>query len=302
MNMRTQNTIKSAFILILFTMVFTVDSAAASSIYGVTSNSTVKQGDEFRIDLYLDTKGDTINVLEGSVRFSKDTLDVVDILSGNSFVTFWIDSPEKDALTTTGSTTFSGIIPGGYRTSKGYLYSIIFKAKKSGLATANLENLKVVNTSLVNNVDSTKSEVVPSSEISIYVTNEIGTSTVARVVDTISPEDFKPFIGKDEEAYNGNYYLAFASQDKGVGIAYYEVKEGRFGSFARVTSPYILKNQKANDIIYINAIDKNGNSRTISLRGPNYTPLYANPWLVSISLLVLIVLGLLTLNRSKRRA
>jgi len=58
---------------------------------------------------------------------------------------------------------------------------------------------------------------------------------------------------------DGKYFLVFSTQDKGSGVDHYEVREGRFGGFSEVSSPYILKYQSLDKKIFVKAIDKFGN-------------------------------------------
>lgn len=261
-------------------------SLFAARIYAEGVNKVIKQGEEFKVDIFLDTEGLEINALQGEILLSKDLLTVQDIQNGNSAITFLIDTPSVLDLNNNGSTSFSGIIPGGYRNDKGYLFSLILKPKVDGRATLLLENIRVVE-----NDENTSVENVKAKGYTITLSKEIGTSTVEIIEDRVAPELFKPIIAQDAEILDGKYFILFVTQDKGSGIDYFEVREGRWGTYVRSESPYILENQKASDVVYVKAVDKQGNERVVSIVGPAYRPWYKNPWIISLSILAVLLLG-----------
>lgn len=97
--------------------------------------------------------------------------------------------------------------------------------------------------------------------------NWSGKATLRAMIDAAQPEDFKPQIAEIE----GKKYLVFAANDAMSGVDYYEVleldssqgsesAEENFG-WKRVSSPYLLKNQSANIVIKVKAVDKAGNEK-----------------------------------------
>jgi len=86
----------------------------------------------------------------------------------------------------------------------------------------------------------------------------------------------------------------FATQDKGSGIDYYEIKESRqkflkiFKKWVIAESPYVLKDRKLRSYVYIKAVDKAGNER-IAVVEPRY-PIkwYENYWIWIIIILAII--------------
>jgi hypothetical protein len=121
-----------------------VNVTLAAKMYFDVPQLTFKQNDEFKLDVYIDTENTSINTLEGRIHFPKDLLSVQAIEDGNSSVTLWVDSPSMESLNVTGSTAFSGIIPGGFRSTHGYLYGVVFKAKKSGIGAISIDDISTV--------------------------------------------------------------------------------------------------------------------------------------------------------------
>ena len=102
-----------------------------------------------------------------------------------------------------------------------------------------------------------------------------------------------PEIARDPTIFDGKWFLVFATQDKGLGIDHYEIKETRyrfFGSFSRwisAESPYALRDQELKSYILVKAVDKAGNERIVKINPRNPLRWYENyeNWII-------IVLGL----------
>ena len=90
-----------------------------------------------------------------------------------------------------------------------------------------------------------------------------------KLEDLEPPEDFTPIITQDPDFFEGGQFIVFATQDKGSGVDRYEVREGIWGGFIEVRSPYILKHQALDKKIFIKAIDKVGNERLVKLPAKN---------------------------------
>lgn len=276
--------IKHYTIKILVLLAFLPVLASASSIsVSNQSTSTLNQGDEVRLDVFLNTEGDTINTVMGKLSIPRDVFEVKEVLNGNSAVTLWVEAPNTDDLSNTGSSTFAGIIPGGYRSERGYLFSIILKTRVAGKATIKLDDLNVIQ-----NTADAKLERLANSNLQLGISREVGTYVISATTDEIAPENFRPLIAQDKDMFDGKYFAIFVTQDKGSGVDYFEVKEGRWGKYERGESPYILKNQNADSVLYIKAVDKAGNSRTVSIYGPEYKPWYERQAVLIILMFVFL--------------
>jgi hypothetical protein len=87
----------------------------------------------------------------------------------------------------------------------------------------------------------------------------IATST--NQVDVTPPEPFTLQIAQTPDAFNEQKVLIFAAQDKGSGIARYEVCEGFFAPCVAGESAYTLSRQSADARITVVAYDNAGNTR-----------------------------------------
>ncbi len=286
--------------ILIFAPIFFASTASASQIYLSSTSTSVHAGERIAVRVYLETEGDNINAVEGHLNYSSSMLAVDSIFFGNSILSFWPESPHKAS---DGVVSFSGVAPGGYNSSsKGLLFTVVFKARAEGAAELSLSNmlallddgqgtksnLSIKNTSLA---ISKANPTVPESESSKSLSVE---STVLE--DTEAPETFIPLIGKNPDIFNGKSFLVFTTTDKQSGVDHYEVQEARYNivfdkSWAIVTSPHLLSDQNLHSYVYVRAYDKAGNFRTEIL-----SPLYpvsfyqsAVFWVIILGVIFLLV-------------
>ena len=244
------------------------------------------QGEEFLMDVFLNTEGESVNAVEGRVVFPTDLLEAGDIRDGNSIINFWVEKPR---ILEQGVIVFSGITPGGFSGSKNLLFSIVFRAKKDGRNTIQAEAIRV----LRNDGEGTEVRVQTSPfSFAISTGSESSTGGVPEIIDNEPPEDFKPIIINEASIFDGKYALIFATQDKISGIGRYEVREGQWGRFSAAESPYLLKQQSLDRKIFVKAIDKAGNERVAVLNAANSAPWYQQYAILSILLMMIVVLFL----------
>ena len=239
-------------------------------------------GEEFLVDVYIDTEGELINAIEGKLYFKQSELEVVSIKDGNSSINFWVTKPN---IVSQGFVDFSGVTPGGVRGKDKYLFSAVFKPIKAGQTYVEVIEAK----SLKNDGLGTRVKTDVNN-----LTVEIGLSDTAldgkmKFEDKREPETFLPTVGRDSEMYEGRSFVAFSTQDKQSGVDYYEVKEGIFGKYVRAVSPFVLNNQDLDNIIYVKAVDLNGNERVVSIKPENYRNWYKRTEILGIIVLVILV-------------
>jgi len=123
---------------------------------------------------------------------------------------------------------------------------------------------------------------------------------VTNVVDDERPEPFTPEIIQDQDVYDGDHVLIYATEDKGTGIDYFAVKEGWLGAYLKADSPYHIKHQSLDRKISVKAVDKLGNERVEVIYPQNWQPWYERSRLI-IGILILCALSLYTVWRLLRR-
>ena len=257
----------------------------AAEFYFGTHTQEIGLNQYVEVGVFLNTQGESINALEGSVSFPSSLLAPKEIRNGNSIIPFWIKEP---FLEHEGAIRFSGVIPGGYEGSKGYLFSVIFQAQKEGKAVLDVLSAKT----LLNDGEGSESSL-RTSPIELAIESESKGPEVFSPYDPDAPESFVPQIAQDQNLFYGKWFLVFATQDKASGIDHYEVKETRsaisawFQKWRVVESPYLLKDQKLKSSIFVRAVDKKGNERVAVL-----SPTYPLKWYENYEDWFIIIIGL----------
>lgn len=220
----------------------------------------------------VDTGGDNINALEGSVVFP-ETVHIDQIGAGSSVISMWVIPPKQDGY----AVNFSGITPGGFSGTH-TVFTIVGDFTGEDIARTRFISV----TALKNDGLGTQGTAVLSIAL-----------TPAKF-DTEPPETFIPAIARDSNVFDGKYFLVFSAQDKSSGISHYEVREGWWGPFHEATSPYLLKNQGLTTDVYVKAIDNAGNERVAVVKAAHGT---AKILLAFVAILILLVLGIVAYKR-----
>jgi len=245
-------------ILSVFLLTLSTSSVLASGFSLSPINSQVEEGDSFSMTVYLTTEGEVVNTIEGDLNYNDEILELEQVRTGGSFISFWIEKP--DGKNGSGA-HFSGVVPGGINTTKGEVFSLVFKAKTKGQANVLLDNLNLY----LNDGEGTKT-TARSAGTNIYIVNSNPDTPEFTTEDNIIPEEFDVERAKEVSVYENKWFVAFNAQDKGTGVDYYKVCE--FWSCSITASPYVLRNQSPFYYISIKAYDLNGNSRSSSLISP----------------------------------
>lgn len=284
----------------IFCLLFSSPAMAAEFYFG-SHGQEVAVGQTFEVGVFLNTEGQFINAFEGAVAVPSDRLEVSDVREGGSIVSVWIEKPHV----VNHEVVFSGIIPGGYAGERGYLFSMILRARAAGEATITTHNNQV----LLHDGTGTAAAL----RISPLVVRIKETGIVPALVlpiDTEPPESFAPEIARDPGVFEGRWFLVFAAQDKRAGIDRYEVQENTRQKIENkkwtvAESPYVLQDQKLRSFVYVKAVDKAGNER-IAVAAPRYPlPWYARPEIWGIILLggviTYVIVSRMARNYRKKR-
>lgn len=110
-----------------------------SKLYFSPKTITVKAGSTFDVSLYIDTEGFSINTADVQINFNPDRLSVVTPSAGQSIFGVWITPPQYS--NTTGRVNFSGVVPGGIKTSGGLVQKMTFKAISPGTTSVSVSGV-----------------------------------------------------------------------------------------------------------------------------------------------------------------
>jgi hypothetical protein len=281
--------------------VFSAMPVFASVFSFDVQNKNLFVGEQFKVDLNINTDKENINAVEGNIVFPTDYFDLSEIRSGDSVVNFWVDKPSNND----GTVSFSGITPGGYVLDKGLILSLIFTAKKEGNASIKIENASA----LKNDGNGTLSKIsVSDLQIVVASSSQNLLEQNLKIIDKNPPEDFRPEVVQDPNLFGGKWVVIFLTQDKGSGISGYEVKESKYNIFdfskwVYATSPFVLSDQELHSNIFIKATDNAGNERIVKLSPEKPIVWYANieNWFIIALVFVIVALVYFFLNKKGRR-
>ncbi|HCM45580.1 MAG TPA: hypothetical protein DIS54_02005 [Candidatus Veblenbacteria bacterium] len=267
------------FIILFIITLFSPLKLWAAELYFESNSSQIQVGDVVVVNLFVNSKGDDINAIEGTLTNSGN-LQLKDVRDGGSIVSFWVSKPLVNNEPTH---FFSGIIPGGYQGTEGLIITASFEVMHSGQASVNIENLQV----LKNDGLGTGTVSLAIPWVSKVVEGLGKPKTVDVIIDNILPEKFTPTVSRSVDLFNNQWFVVFSTQDKNSGIDHYEVCEGDFDC-EQASSPYLLKNQKLNKDIIIKAVDKKGNERVAIIVASNISNNYQKIALFVIIMLILV--------------
>jgi len=173
---------KNIFIIVclIFFSFFAVKVDAAV-LYFVPETKVFGIGQEFSVDVRIDSEDVFINAVQATINFSNDILELLEVDRMNSTFNFWVEEPvisnEEGVLSFIGGTA-KGVAGESLQVLK-----IRFKAKGVGLAELSISNAVVA-----------ASDGRGTNVLSAIVGTSIGVDT-----EVISPEKITPPAGEPEE-------------------------------------------------------------------------------------------------------
>ena len=135
-SLNKRSLIKTALSIFLVTLFFlswtSITEAATLSLSPASANVSV--GDIVSMKVVVSTDGKSINNAGGTVHFPSDLLEVMSVSKGSSIFSLWVQEPQFSNLA--GTIDFNGGVPNpGFTGQSGEIFSIIFRAKKTGTAS-----------------------------------------------------------------------------------------------------------------------------------------------------------------------
>jgi len=282
---------KFLFVVSLF---FVVKSVFAYDVSILKNIESVSTGSEFYVDLILNTDGNSINGIEGSVIFDTKKAKFIRSETGQSFITNWIESP----YLLDNTIVFSGIVPNGFtnftdlatgQKTKSKIARLVFLATSDGDFLLNTKNITVA----ANDGEGSITKINDTQEnIKITNTGEIKSYSFE---DVIKPTIIVEIV-KDANLFEGRDTLIFNAIDKESGIEGVYLKNKK-GEWIKINSPYLLEESVRKGIITLRAVDFSGNYKSISI-----FPNIKNTILHTNVLYVILIIGLIIFFYIKRNA
>jgi hypothetical protein len=299
-NLKSKFKIKS-FIIIVFVIgiIFPFNSIQAAEFYFEPFSLEINIDQFVSLNFLIDSQGEEINALEGVIKLpDNDILEVQRISDGNTIVSFWAERPIYDE--DNNEIRFSGIIPGGYQGKEGFVLGIHFISREQGKSKIETKDARI----LLNDGQGTETKVFTTS-VEIVVSDQAMPFSIEIKEDLDPPETFIPELARDAGIFGGKWFLAFATQDKGSGIARYESYEtirkrevskiGR-NEWAIAISPYVIKDQDLRSYVYIKAVDNEGNKRVAIVEPQNPMQWY-ELWENWVIILIIVIFSVLFIRK-----
>lgn len=252
--------------LILFLLVLIFPALANAANLTLSSESqNYKAGDEFLVELKLDSGAEKINVVDAALSFDASKMEVRDITTGGSVFNLWTRTPvysnDSGKIFFTGGTTKSA--------GSGKILGIVFLAKAAGSGEINISS---DSSAYLADGKGTR-QALAASPVKFAISASAGQGagsgawTKILTADKTPPENLTATLGSDSSIFGGKYFLSFSAADSASGINYFEIQEGGFPASSS-ESPYVLKDQSLKTPVKIIAVDKAGN-KTQSLIYPD---------------------------------
>ena len=265
-------------------------------------------GDSFGVEIKLNVDRGCINTVEGFIKFPAGRMNVIDFVTGSSFLNLWVDKPSQADLleiNSMGELYFAGGVPGGYcgripgdPGESNIVGKIIFKIPGLVVASEKKEYLDVVisqKSRVFLNDGLGTADIVKTRNARYYLADKsVGDGQGWKdyiLSDKIPPEPFIVELHQDDRVYDGRYYIIFSTVDKQSGVDRYEILEIRpeeqIGTRPQAfwwekflgrerpapdwqigKMPYLLKDQTLSSIVKVRAVDKAGNERLVEYVPP----------------------------------
>ena len=252
---------KKIFFLVILFFLLIYSFSFAQNISILSDKNKYNVGDNFLVEVKIDSFGKAINSLGGVITIPEGLFDISDIQIGSSFISLWTQRPKLE----NNEIFFSGGLPGGYSGSDGTIFTFILKTKKEGSVEIRLRNFEA----FLNDGRATPISPIKMIFLPIIIENNINVLNEVYLVkkDIVPPEDFELSISRDISIDDNKYFVSFFAIDKGSGIARYEVEEdpwivSLFGYkkvWKEAENPQILYYQKWFNTIKVRAFDSMGN-------------------------------------------
>ena len=291
---------KYLFFVFTFFLLFVAPVQAAEIYFGV-DNPQMVVGDTFEVGVFLNSEEESINALDSSIVIPT-TLSVTEIRDGNSLIPLWLEHPHVDG----NRVVFSGVVPGGLKGQKIYLFSVIFKAEQGGEATIITSQEQI----LLNDGAGTNAKL-HQAPLKLSVASTGSVTHFTPPADNVPPEPFQPVVGQSSVQEN-KLFLAFVAHDKDSGIDHYEFFDSSFKytpeevlhkklSWQTVESPKNIQERDLTKYLYVKAVDRAGNVTVAVVPPQKGMSTYQKVFFYGIIPVILLVLFILFWKRHSQK-
>lgn len=241
---------KTILNIILYITILIPLPSYAFTVYPERNISDMNIGRPTSVKFLIDTDGQEINTLEGSISIPLD-LEISNIDTGGSIFSLWPEKPTFNKVNN--EILFTGGSQGGFYGKDLRIFNVTITPKNIGDFDLSSGNLSAY----LNDGNGTKING-KLSNFDFKVISDTTNDNVDIVKDNNPPNNLIVEIGKDSSLFNNRYFITFNASDSLSGVNRYEIKEGN-SSFEKYENNYVIKDQSLNTKIWIKVIDNNGN-------------------------------------------
>jgi hypothetical protein len=129
------------FTVIIFSILFLYPqiSHASTEIYFNNNAKEILVGDSFTASLMISSPDKSINVIDGTLTYDKDKLEIKKVKTDDSVFSLWTEEPSFD--NEKGELSFVGGIPNGFKGNVGEILQINFLAKNTGAVLVDFQDI-----------------------------------------------------------------------------------------------------------------------------------------------------------------
>lgn len=267
--------------------------ATALEVYVEQPQDIVRAGDTVLVKMRVNTEGQEINAIEGSLTLN-GPVKINSVSTGGSIFTFWPVRPSISKNTI----TFAGGSPSSMYGKDLNLFTLNLTLTAPGKVGLEPKDI-------VAYLGDGKGTALSGKKTSYVVNvgaqdpkNKTERNDLALMIltDKTPPMPFDIAIGQDPSLYEGKHFLTFFTEDAESGIDRYEVREGRLPA-VRSGNTYVLQDQSMTHKVEVRAIDLAGNARVQVI---NLRPV-ASPFTRAIVLLIVAAMTAAFLKFYKKK-
>jgi len=193
----------TCFTIILFVIFFpSTTSAATINLFSDKTNLSI--GDEFNVDMKIDSGETAINAGQATLKFDPNIVNVTEIHKENSVFNFWLSEPSFD--NTSGQVGFIGGSSSGLSGKSLEVLKVKFKVKTTGTISLTLTDSAVTaNDGAGTNVLSAVSGIELKSLLKSEI-NVIKPTIINKTPSTASSASAKPIVSVPLYPNSSNWY------------------------------------------------------------------------------------------------
>lgn len=268
-------------------IIFAPTESFAARVHFTVTPNVVATDTATIVEVRLNPEDKSINAIDGILQLQTDTnIDITSVIveTGGSMMTLWPQTPHYS--TEDGVIRFTGGTPQGV-SKEGLLFRIRIFTSKQGTVS-----FSWIGGSAYLDDGRGTAEPISSRSITISLTPNTPNPINPSSIDSVPPYFDTVEVGKDQDVFDGKYFISFHATDDLSGIDHYEVAENQIVTKIK-NEVYVLQDQERKSRVILTAYDKAGNS--VSVKVPTK---YAQ--VINISTYIAIfVVGILVLFRKK---